>query len=125
MPLVDELMNEEPAMEPKVALANALAVISGYTEESTMRSVLSCSRNYVTVLAETTNEIRSAGYVFSQIEKVFDWDLRQNVRGMTLLATKLGAVFDCPSSRVGVVCETSKPWIKFSKIDVIPELLAT
>jgi len=118
-PMAEELLKE---VDPQVALANAFALISGYTSESVNRSVLSCSRGYTTLMCVTDQEIRNAGYVFNQMEQLFDYDLRQNVRGMTLLKTKLGAVFDCPEKRVDEVIATDKPWIKFQRVTEIPEL---
>merc|ERR1719483_1756134 len=73
-PMAQELLKE---LDPEVALANAFALISGYTSESVNRSVLSCSRGYTTLMCATDEEIRNAGYVFNQLEKLFDYDLRQ------------------------------------------------
>jgi len=125
MPMAEKFcaeMEEEKLMDPKTALANAFALVSGYTEETQVRSVLSCSRNYVTILATTDQEVRGAGYVFSQLEKLADWSLRNSIRGMTLLESKLGAVFDCPKDRVEDLISLKQPWIQFEAIDVLPEL---
>lgn len=118
-PLVDEYLNE---MDPKIALANAFALISGYTKDSKKRSVLSGSKNFVTIQCNVKEECRSPGYIFQQIEKYFGWDLRQNIRGCTLLETKLGAVFDCPSENVKEVLACKKPYISFELVKEIPAL---
>lgn len=121
LPLVEELAN---TMDPKNALANAFALISGYTNESNSRSVLSCSKNFTTILCETTTECTSPGFIFGQIEKHFGYTLRQEVRGMTLLTSKMGAVFDCPTHSISQVVGIANDNIKFSKVEELPELLA-
>jgi len=124
MPMAEKFVAEMDGekLNPKIALANAFALVSGYTNETNVRSVLSCSRNFVTILATTDEEVRGAGYVFSQLEKLVSWDLRDAVRGMTLLESKRGAVFDCPKERVEALTSVEKPWIKFEKVETLPEL---
>jgi len=118
-PMAEELLKE---MEPEVALANAFALISRYTAESVNRSVLSCSRGFTTLQCVTDQEISSAGYVYNQLEKLVDYDMRQAVRGTTLLKSRMGAVFDCPEKRVDEVLAIEKPWISFARVTDIPEL---
>jgi len=118
-PMAQELLKE---LDPEVALANAFALISGYTSESVNRSVLSCSRGYTTLMCVTDQEIRNAGYVFNQLERLFDYDLRQAVRGMNLLKDRMGAVFDCPEKRVEEVISCTQPWLRFERVTDIPEL---
>lgn len=122
LPLVENL--EKEGVDPKIALANAFALISGYTEESNTRSVLSCSRNYVTVQCNTTAECSSSGYIFSLIEKYFDYGLRQNIRGMTLLKSKKGAVFDCPMRSIDQVVGLKNDSVEFIAVTELPDLLA-
>lgn len=115
---------EKEGVDPKIALANAFALISGYTEESKTRSVLSCSRNYVTVQCNTDAECRNGGYVFSLIERYFDYGLRQDIRGMTLLKNKKGAVFDCPMRSLKQVVGLKNDTVEFVTVKDLPELLA-
>jgi len=117
--MAEELLKE---LDPAVALANAFALISGYTKETTVRSVLSCSRGFVTVQAVTNSEIRHAGYVFVQLENLIGNECRQQVRDMTLLKSRMGAVFDVPEKMLQQVLDAKKPWISFERVTEVPEL---
>lgn len=80
--------------DPVVALAKALAYISGHTEKLKQRSILCAFEGYVTFLIETNVELRSMGYVWNFMRNNFSQDIINSVKGMKLLADRKGVVFD-------------------------------
>lgn len=88
---------EEDGSSAEELLAAAIAIMSGVTEDST-RSLLNSQKGSQTWRMDISFEIRSSGFVYGMLEKGIDAETRGAAKGMRLLKSKMGAVFDLPAS---------------------------
>lgn len=110
----------------EVALASALAVISGHTEPIKERSILCSAAGFTTVLMRSSSEIRTMSAVWNNIKRFLFEEADDKVRGMRMCADQKGAVFDVPSEFKAKVLEVAKsapPYVQFSLPTVLPELM--
>ncbi|KAG8057455.1 hypothetical protein GUJ93_ZPchr0002g24152 [Zizania palustris] len=80
-------------------LAKALAKAVGYTDIK-KRSLLSSMENHTTLLLQTGQPVYAAGYVIFTLKRFMPEDRLADVKGITLTADGVGAVFDVPSAEV-------------------------
>jgi ATP-dependent RNA helicase DDX21 len=107
--IADELIEEHGA---KHALAAALAVMSGYTDEAKPRSLLSGMEGFTTVCVKGHKEIYSPRFVISWLEGIFNDENSQqravlDIKGISL-CTDGGACADVPSEIVDTIVENLK-----------------
>lgn len=81
-------------MEPEIALAKALAYVSGHTEKLKQRSILCAFEGFVTYQIKVKVELRSQGYIWNFIRNNFTQEIVNSVKGMKMLADRTGVVFD-------------------------------
>jgi len=94
LPIADNIIAKMGARE---ALAASLAKITGFTSTKMFapRSLLQCAEGYITVKFDSNgSELYGLGYVWNALRRIMSPDAVESVRGMTLLADSLGAVFD-------------------------------
>lgn len=103
---------EEDGSSAEELLAAAIAIMSGVTEDST-RSLLNSQKGSQTWRMDISFEIRSSGFVYGMLEKGIDAETRGAAKGMRLLKSKMGAVFDLPASM------TDKVELNFNNTDTI------
>jgi len=103
---------EEDGSSAEELLAAAIAIMSGVTEDST-RSLLNSQKGSQTWRMDISFEIRSSGFVYGMLEKGIDAETRGAAKGMRLLKSKMGAVFDLPATM------TDKIEINFKNTDTI------
>ncbi|KAM0945440.1 putative RNA helicase [Dioscorea sansibarensis] len=80
-------------------LAKALAKAAGYTDIK-KRSLLSSLENYVTLLLQAGKPIFSPSFAFSTLRRFLPDEKIGGVKGLTLTADGMGAVFDVPADEV-------------------------
>uniref|UniRef100_A0A1X7SW88 RNA helicase n=1 Tax=Amphimedon queenslandica TaxID=400682 RepID=A0A1X7SW88_AMPQE len=108
---------------PENALCAALAYITGFTE-LTARSLLTSEKGYTTFMFSGEQEVRSPGYFWNIVERLFGEEARRSVRGMRLCSDNKSVVFDLPSNTAKQFessCGTSKG-ITISIPQTLPEL---
>uniref|UniRef100_A0A1X7TXT8 RNA helicase n=2 Tax=Amphimedon queenslandica TaxID=400682 RepID=A0A1X7TXT8_AMPQE len=108
---------------PENALCAALAYITGFTE-LTARSLLTSEKGYTTFMFSGEQEVRSPGYFWNIVERLFGEEARRSVRGMRLCSDNKSVVFDLPSNTAKQFessCGTSKG-ITVSIPQTLPEL---
>jgi len=103
---------EEDGSSAEDLLAAAIAIMSGVTEDST-RSLLNSQKGSQTWRMDISFEIRSSGFVYGMLEKGIDAETRGAAKGMRLLKSKMGAVFDLPATM------TDKVELNFNNTDTI------
>lgn len=81
-------------MTPEIALAKALAYISGHTEKLKQRSILCAFEGFVSYQVKCTVELRSQGYIWNFLRNNFSQEIVNSVKGMKMLADRTGVVFD-------------------------------
>ena len=79
---------------PEEAIARALAIISGYTQNVQQRSLLFSTEGYITYLMETDNEVRSVSFFWNLLRKNFAPTVVDGIKGLRFLADHKGVVFD-------------------------------
>jgi len=109
-------------MGAEEALCAALAVITGHTKPLRSRSLLSNSEGFETFQFKSDREISAKGYVWGALRRVFEQDVTENIKGMTISADKYTAVFDVPEKHIKSVKSFigEEPWL--SKCTELPEL---
>ncbi|XP_038971529.1 DEAD-box ATP-dependent RNA helicase 7-like [Phoenix dactylifera] len=85
-------------------LAKALAKAAGYTDIK-QRSLLSSIENYVTLLLQAGKTIDSPAFAFSILRRVLPNENIGGVKGLSLTADGMGAVFDVPADDVNAFVE--------------------
>ncbi|KAF9615887.1 hypothetical protein IFM89_026813 [Coptis chinensis] len=80
-------------------LAKALAKTAGYTEIKN-RSLLTSMENYVSVQLEAGKPVFTPSFAFSIMRRFLPEEKVNSVKGLTLTADGMGAVFDVPSGDV-------------------------
>ncbi|XP_008812489.2 DEAD-box ATP-dependent RNA helicase 7-like [Phoenix dactylifera] len=85
-------------------LAKALAKAAGYTDIK-KRSLLSSMENYVTLLLEAGKTIYSPSVAFSILKRFMPDEKIEGVKGLSLTADGMGAVFDVPADDVDAFIE--------------------
>ncbi|CAN0165128.1 unnamed protein product [Pylaiella littoralis] len=106
----EQLIEEKGAVN---ALCAALACITGRTEAMPVRSLLSNSEGFVTVIFRSDHPIEYMAYCWTAIRRVLSSAAADNIRGMQLSEDGLACVFDVPEEHMeGVrhVCE-SEDWL--------------
>eukprot|EP00633_Aureoumbra_lagunensis_P008341 CAMPEP_0197313680 /NCGR_PEP_ID=MMETSP0891-20130614/29281_1 /TAXON_ID=44058 ORGANISM="Aureoumbra lagunensis, Strain CCMP1510" /NCGR_SAMPLE_ID=MMETSP0891 /ASSEMBLY_ACC=CAM_ASM_000534 /LENGTH=655 /DNA_ID=CAMNT_0042801685 /DNA_START=9 /DNA_END=1973 /DNA_ORIENTATION=+ len=87
--------------DTKRALAATLAKLAGFDTAPPSRSLLSNSEGYVTCKFDNPNaEINSLSYVWTALRRSVDPNICEQIRGMTLAADRLSAVFDVPEAQL-------------------------
>lgn len=69
-------------------------MITGYTKKVQQRSLLCSMEGYVTFQMETNIEVRTPTYFWNILKKNFSNDVVDSIKGMRMLATRKGVVFD-------------------------------
>ncbi|KAJ0964112.1 hypothetical protein J5N97_029234 [Dioscorea zingiberensis] len=85
-------------------LAKALAKAVGYTDIK-KRSLLSSMENYVTLLLQAGKPMYSPSFAFSTLRRFLPDEKIEGVKGLTLTADGMGAVFDVPADEVSTFTE--------------------
>ncbi|KAG1354621.1 putative DEAD-box ATP-dependent RNA helicase 7 [Cocos nucifera] len=80
-------------------LAKALAKAAGYTDIK-KRSLLSSMENYVTLLLHAGKPIYSPSFAYSILRRFLPDEKVEGVKGLSLTADGMGAVFDVPTDDV-------------------------
>ncbi|KAL5201698.1 hypothetical protein ABZP36_036052 [Zizania latifolia] len=94
----EQLLNSS-SLSAADLLAKALAKAVGYTDIK-KRSLLSSMENHTTLLLQTGQPVYAAGYVIFTLKRFMPEDRLADVKGITLTADGVGAVFDVPSAEV-------------------------
>lgn len=85
-------------------LAKALAKSAGYTDIK-KRSLLSSMENYVTVLLQAGKPIYTPSFAFSIMKRFLPEDKVEGVKGLSITADGMGAVFDVPAEDLSLFLE--------------------
>ncbi|KAG1359174.1 hypothetical protein COCNU_08G006200 [Cocos nucifera] len=101
-------------------LAKALAKAAGYTDIK-KRSLLSSIENHVTLLLQAGKTICSPGFAFSILREILPNEKIEGVKGLSLTADGMGAVFDVPADDVNAFTEGQEN-ANMATIDVLKSL---
>ncbi|WOL19175.1 DEAD-box ATP-dependent RNA helicase 7 [Canna indica] len=85
-------------------LAKALAKAAGFLDIK-KRSLLSSMENYVTLILQTGKPIYSPSFAFSTFRRFLPDEKIEGVKGLSLTADGMGAVFDVPADDVKTFLE--------------------
>lgn len=91
-----------------IALAAALAVISGYTQPLQKRSLLTSTEGYTTVLVKNSQPIRGVGWVFMILKRFLGENVDKQVRDIEFcLGTAFISACSLPSAAVDMMLKQS------------------
>ncbi|XP_020114706.1 DEAD-box ATP-dependent RNA helicase 7 [Ananas comosus] len=99
----EDLLNASQ-LPPVDLLAKALAKAAGYTDIK-KRSLLSSMENYVTLLLQAGKTIYTPSFAFSILRRFLPDEKIEGVKGLSLTADGMGAVFDVPADDVDTFLE--------------------
>lgn len=112
---------------PKEALARALAIISGYTQEIKNRSLLGGAEGCVTFLLETQQEIDKTGVYWGILKKYCDAGIIDSIKSLQILENKKGCAFDVEEKYEAILDEIGqslqRPDLKLYQPKELPSLL--
>jgi ATP-dependent RNA helicase DDX21 len=91
--IADELLENLGAKE---SLCRALAIISGTNEKFKQRSLLCSIEGYITYAVETDTEFRHLAFIWNFLNKHFQSEITDSIKGMKSYKNNRGAVFDVP-----------------------------
>lgn len=97
-PAADELLLNS-TLSPADLLAKALAKIAGHTNMK-KRSLLTSHDDCITLMVETGKSIYTSTFAFNCLRKVLPEEILDKIKGMTITADGMGAVFDVPTELV-------------------------
>ena len=112
--------------DAKEALSRALALTTGYTNMIKQRSLLFSAEGYITYMIEAPHEIRSPGYFWNVLKRYFAPEITDSIKGMSLLLSKTGVVFDLPVQHKTIFMDMEKDLekegFKISRPAELPEI---
>ena len=77
-------------------VARLLAYSSGYTDKMKSRSLLCGAEGWITYSIKFNNKFQHAGYVWSFFKRLLKEEIKNKIRGMRLMKSMDGCVFDYP-----------------------------
>jgi len=92
-----KLLLEQFEGNSEKALAAALAQLSGYSASVSSRSLLSSMADFVAYQIDIAQEMRSKSYIWAILDRTVGPDIKTQIKGLRMLASKKGAVFDVPA----------------------------
>ncbi|XP_073011958.1 DEAD-box ATP-dependent RNA helicase 7 [Typha latifolia] len=99
-----EQLLSSSGLSPVDLLAKALAKAAGYTDIK-KRSLLSSMENCVTLLLQAGKSIYTPSFAFSILRRFIPDEKVEGVKGLSLTADGMGAVFDVPADDVAAFLE--------------------
>lgn len=99
---------------PEEAIARAIAIISGYTQNLKQRSLLCSVEGYITYLIELDTEARSVTFFWNLLRKNYAPNIVDSIKGLKLLTNHRGAVFDLREEYRKPVEEVAESLKKFN-----------
>lgn len=95
-------------MDPAIALAKALAYVSGHTEKLKQRSILCAFEGFVSFQIKCNVELRSQGYIWNFVRNNFSQEIVNSIKGMKMLADRTGVIFDLEEQHENAFIEFAK-----------------
>ena len=78
------------------AVARLLAYVSGHTKNMKSRSLLCGAEGWITYQIKWKNKFQHVGYIWSFFRKILKEDIKSKIRGLRVISTSDGCVFDFP-----------------------------
>ncbi|KAJ3690666.1 hypothetical protein LUZ61_019830 [Rhynchospora tenuis] len=118
----EELLNSS-GMTPLELLAKALAKAAGYTDIK-KRSILSSMDNYATLLLKAGKAMYTPSFAFTTLRRILPDEKISAIKGMSLTADGMGAVFDVPCEDVDTFVEAQENghMITIEVLETLPPL---